>query len=180
MRFLKHLIENPFILFTGLAALVHSTWSLGTLFSGEAPIMGVQWVFWVMPAFFIAFALDVGQISTSAKIRHGGLTWRRGLTFGTFSLAVYYLQFLYIAHHMPALEIAAGISAVHRGAVTVARDLAIWFLPSLLPLSTFLYTLSDDRQTIDEPVLQLEVVAESEEEQEEEVVPLAAGNGVHS
>lgn len=144
MKFLKHLVENPFITFTGLAALVHSTWSLGTLFSGVAPSGYLAWIGWVIPAFFIAFAMDIGQISTSAKIRHQGLTWGRAAAFFTFSIATYYLQFLYIAHHMPALDIAAGISEFHLATVTIARDAAIWTLPTLLPLSTLLYTFSDD------------------------------------
>lgn len=143
-KFLKHLFENPFITFTGLAALVHSTWSLGTIFSGPAPTNDyMNWIAWVLPAFFIAFALDVGQISTSAKIRHFGLSWQRGLAFFVFSVATYYLQFLYIAHHMPALEISAGVSSFHHGAVASLRDAAIWILPLLLPLSTMLYTISD-------------------------------------
>lgn len=149
MKFLKHLIENPFITFTGLAALVHSTWSLGTLFSGVAPDGRLAFAGWVIPAFFIAFAMDIGQISTSAKIRHEGLTWGRTAAFFTFSVATYYLQFLYIAHHMPALQIAAGISEFHLATVTIARDAAIWALPALLPLSTLLYTMSDDNSLDD-------------------------------
>lgn len=144
MKFLRHLFENPFITFTGLAALVHSTWSLGTIFSGAAPSGDwLGWIGWVLPAFFIAFALDVGQISTSAKIRHYGLTWQRGLAFFVFSIATYYLQFLYIAHHMPNLDIAEGVSEFHQWAVITARDAAIWILPLLLPLATMLYTISD-------------------------------------
>lgn len=144
MNFLKHMAENLFITFTGIAALVHSTWSLGTMFSGAAP-EGDYWQLasWLLPAFFVAFALDVGQISTSAAIRHNGLTWRRGLAFFVFAVATYYLQFLYIAHHMPALAISDGVSDFHRMAVQTARDAAIWILPLLLPLSTMLYTISD-------------------------------------
>ncbi len=144
MKFLKHMSENLFITFTGIAALVHSTWSLGTMFSGEAP-QGNWWALagWLLPAFFVAFAMDVGQISTSAAIRHNGLTWQRGLAFFVFAVATYYLQFLYIAHHMPALQIATGVSAWHRWAVETGRDAAIWILPLLLPLSTMLYTISD-------------------------------------
>lgn len=144
MKFLRHMSENLFITFTGIAALVHSTWSLGTMFSGIAP-SGDYWAYaaWVLPAFFVAFAMDVGQISTSAAIRHNGLTWQRGLAFFVFAIATYYLQFLYIAHHMPAMEIAQGVSEFHRWTVVTARDAAIWILPLLLPLSTMLYTISD-------------------------------------
>lgn len=144
MKFLKHMSENLFITFTGIAALVHSTWALGTMFSGEMPL-GDWWAlaWWGVPAFFVAFAMDIGQISTSADIRHKGLTVQRGITFFVFAVATYYLQFLYIAHHMPALEIASGVSDFHRWTVVTARDAAIWILPLLLPLSTMLYTISD-------------------------------------
>lgn len=144
MKFLKHMSENLFITFTGIAALVHSTWALGTMFSGEMPL-GDWWAlaWWGVPAFFVAFAMDIGQISTSADIRHKGLTIQRGITFFVFAVATYYLQFLYIAHHMPALDIASGVSEFHRWTVVTARDAAIWILPLLLPLSTMLYTISD-------------------------------------
>lgn len=144
MNFLKHMTENLFITFTGIAALVHSTWSLGTMFSGVMPESDwVKLAWWGVPAFFVAFAMDIGQISTSADIRHKGLTWQRGLTFFVFAIATYYLQFLYIAHHMPALEIASGVSDFHRWTVVTARDASIWILPLLLPLATMLYTISD-------------------------------------
>lgn len=164
MKFLKHMSENLFITFTGIAALVHSTWSLGTMFSGVAP-SGDWWTYaaWVLPAFFVAFAMDVGQISTSAAIRHNGLTWQRGLAFFVFAIATYYLQFLYIAHHMPLLPIAQGVSEFHQWTVVTARDAAIWILPLLLPLSTMLYTISDgDKKeqaiapTLPEPTIAIE------------------------
>ena len=165
MQFLKHMSENLFITFTGIAALVHSTWSLGTMFSGQAP--NGDWLAlagWLLPAFFVAFAMDVGQISTSASIRHGGLTWQRAIAFLVFAIATYYLQFLYIAHHMPSLQIAAGVSEFHRWAVVTARDAAIWILPLLLPLSTMLYTISDgDKKeqpiapTLPEPTLEVTI-----------------------
>ena len=153
MKILTHMVEQPFVLATGLAALIHSTWSLGTLFAGtEPPQFTIAWFGWVIPALLIAFALDVGQIATSADIRTNGLTLARGVTFSVFSLATWYLQWLYIAHHMPALELAAGIGATHREAATVLRDMAMWFIPALLPLSTMLYTISGHREQAEAPL----------------------------
>jgi hypothetical protein len=156
IKFLKHMGENLFITFTGIAALVHSTWSLGTMFSGNAPQGDwLAWFGWVIPAFFVAFAMDIGQISTSAAIRHNGLTWQRGVTFFVFALATYYLQFLYIAHHLPLLALADGISDTHRELVKTSVDAAIWILPLLLPLSTMLYTISggdSKEQIVDAPL----------------------------
>lgn len=159
MKAIKHMLENPFIAGAGIAALTHSTWSLGTLFSGLMPTVSIDnpitiayWLYWFVPAFLIAFAMDIGQIDTSRKIRHEGLTWQRGVTFFVFAFTTYYLQFLYIAHHMPALIVAAGISDLWRVAVTELCNVAIWLLPAILPLATLLYTLSDDKQEKNEPM----------------------------
>lgn len=141
MKILKHFFQQPFITATGAAALIHSTWALGTLFAGEQP-EGWALLGWLAPALLISFALDVGQIATSAEIREHGLTRTRGVTFIVFSAATYYLQWLYIAHHMPSLALAAGVRETWAGFATVMRDSAVWIIPALLPLSTLLYTFS--------------------------------------
>jgi hypothetical protein len=148
MKFLKHLFEQPFIAATGFAALIHSTWALGTFFAGIEPARWtIDWWGWLLPALLIAFSLDVGQISTSMKIREHGLKWGNALAFVVIALFTYFLQFLHLAHHMPNLPLAAGISESHRWAALWLRDFAIWLIPALLPLSTLLYTFStDDRQ----------------------------------
>lgn len=152
MKFLKHLFENPFISATGAAALVHSTWALATLFAGEQPEGIWHLLGWLLPALLIAFALDVGQIATSAEIREHGLSFARGVTFLVFSGATYYLQWLYIAHHMPALELAPGISEIAHNTAVYMRDAALWLIPALLPLSTLLYTFSGGKRR-NQPVL---------------------------
>jgi len=153
MKSLKHVSEQPFIAATGLAALVHSTWSLAVLFSGHPPqwdptsiVSWAQWVYWLVPALLIAFALDVGQIATSSEIRSGQRTTAKYTTFLVFAFATYYLQWLYIAHHMPSLELGPGVYAdgLAGRVVLLTRNAAIWFIPALLPLSTTMYTLSGD------------------------------------
>jgi len=146
MNIFKHIFEQPFVTATGAAALVHSTWALGTLFSGEQPTDHWALVGWLIPALLIAFALDVGQIVTSAEIRSRGLTWQRTVTFITFAAATYYLQWLYVSYHMPALELAAGVRGEWRGLAALVRDAALWLIPALLPLSTLLYTLSSNQR----------------------------------
>lgn len=151
MNGIKHITEQPFIAATGVAALVHSTWSLAVLFSGEPPAWEptsiaawLRWVYWLVPALLIAFALDVGQIATSSEIRAGERTRSKYITFIVFAAATYYLQWIYIAHHMPALELGAGVyrDGLAGRLVLLTRNAAIWFIPALLPLSTTMYTLS--------------------------------------
>lgn len=153
---MRHFREQPFVMATGLAALIHSAWSLGTLFSGPQPAITAdavlnfgQWVrehalliAWLIPAFAIAFALDVGQISTSHEIRSGDRSVRKYATFVIFAVATYYLQWLYISHHMPQLALGEGVSDAFTQTATHVRDLAVWVIPALLPASTLLYTLS--------------------------------------
>ena len=142
---LKSLWEHKFIAATGVSALIHSTWALGTLFSGEQPSAPLALAGWLIPAFLIAFALDMGQIATSSEIRHEGLTLSRGLTFFVFAAATYYCQWIYMAHHMPALAIAPGVSDLARSTATGMRDAALWVIPAFLPLSTILYTFSNKK-----------------------------------
>ncbi len=157
MKVFSHIFRQPFVVATGFAALVHSTWALGTLFAGQQP-EGWHLVGWLAPALLIAFALDVGQIATSSEIREHGLTLGRGVTFFVFALATYYLQWLYIAHHMPALEIAAGVSDTARATAIYMRDAAIWIIPAFLPLSTVLYTFSGNTAPTASSVVTVEKV----------------------
>lgn len=160
---MKHILQQPFVAATGLAALLHSTWALGTLFAGPQPEAGLTVAFlgWLLPALLIAFALDVGQISTSAEIRRHGMTWARGLTFATFALATYYLQWLYIAHHMPALDLAPGVRPAWAGLALLVRDAALWIIPALLPASTLLYTFSGRQEAQHEAPAQQDAPAPS-------------------
>jgi len=165
-RFWKHTITQPFISATAFAALVHSTWSLGTLFAGQAPRL--QWsllradagaftldvfslAYWLLPALAIAFALDVGQVATAHDIQSGKRNWRKYATFGVFALATYYLQFVYIAHHMPALELGAGVA--YPDVVNAVRNAGLWVIPALLPASTLLYTFSHDANAYTQPTI---------------------------
>jgi len=143
---IKHLLDQPFVFATGLAALIHSTWSLGTLFAGEQPDPETQLIAflgWFIPAVLMSFALDIGQIMTSVAIREKGLTIERGITFFVFAIATFYLQWIYMIHHVPALELTGGVRAEWRDSVIWLRDASIVIIPSLLPLSTLLYTFSD-------------------------------------
>ncbi len=153
-----HLREQPFIVATGVAAFAHSTWTLGTWFAGMQPIVTAnllegglngEWVaqslrlvFWLLPAALIAAALDIGQIATSRDIQRGQRTFAKYATFGVFAVATYYLQWLYLAHHMPVVDLSIGIRSEMLEFAKWMRDVSIWLIPLLLPLSTLLYTFS--------------------------------------
>lgn len=166
---LKSLWEHKFIAATGVSALIHSTWALGTLFAGEQPSAPLALAGWLIPAFLIAFALDMGQIATSSEIRSEGLTVSRGLTFFVFAAATYYCQWIYMAHHMPALAIAPGVSDIARSTATYMRDAALWIIPLFLPLSTILYTFSNkkavSKPTEDAPQIEIRPVEVEREKQ---------------
>jgi len=145
MNALKHTIQQPFISATGLAAFVHSTWALATLFGGDAPEMrlSLQFAYWLIPAMLIAFALDVGQIATSIQIRNGQRNLAKYVTFAVFAIANYFLQWLYMAHHMPELALGDGVRQQWQDMTQLIRDASLWVIPSFLPLATLLYTVSE-------------------------------------
>lgn len=150
---LSHIISNHIFIFaTSLAMLVHSTWTFGTLFSGKQPIVYpsdpstiVAYLFWVTPALLVALAIDVGQIQTSVKLSKAK-KWQQslalGITFVTLALAGYYLQWYHLAHHIPALEFGTGLTPEVKASLGGLKDIAIFIIPALLPLSTILYTMS--------------------------------------
>ncbi len=144
MNILEHIKQQPFVIASGAAALIHSTWALCTLSAGVEPTtqFGAQWFAWVLPGFLVAFALDVGQIATSADIIGGQRSRAKLCTFFVFAAATYFLQWLYIAHHMPAVDLAAGVRVAWLPVAGFIRDASLWVLPLFMPLSTLLYTFS--------------------------------------
>lgn len=157
-NFLKHhVFKQLFVFFTGLAALLHSTWSIGTLFSGVQPEPtidllnrfpeAVQFLGWIVPAFLIALSLDIGQVKTAAEIKDGQRHKSKLVTFAVFAVATYYLQWFYLTEHTPTLAASNGIREEWRWTVQLLRDLSLWIIPLLLPLSTIMYTFSD-RETV--------------------------------
>lgn len=143
-QILKHIVSQPFIASTAFAALLHSTWSLGTLFAGVQPSAGFNFEFigWLTPALLIAFSLDIGLLATAGEIRAGQRTRAKYLTFAILALAMFYCQWVYLIAHTPALALAPGVSPTWAGIALTLRDAAIWIIPALLPLSTLLYTFS--------------------------------------
>lgn len=129
-------IEEAFIVFTALAALLHST-TVWRAFSGD-DTSALSVVF----AFLMALALDIGQIVTAYLIRRGYRHWMMYVLFGSISLMTFYLQLLYAITHLPMLPIAAGVRDDWRYAAQLFLDARLFVLPLVLPATTFLYTFA--------------------------------------
>lgn len=135
------LLRHIFVLSTGFAALLHSTWSLATLFNGLEPQQGTQaWWAWAIPAFAIAFSIDAGQIAISVELRSGERTRWKYIAFCILASATYFLQWMYLIAHVPLIQLGTGVALQHATLVSAIRDFAIWIVPGLLPISTVLYT----------------------------------------
>lgn len=141
--FMQSTFAHIFILTAAFAALVHSTWSLATAFGGLEPQQLTQeWWAWLLPGFALAFTIDVGQVATSALIQRGNRSRALYATFAVFAGFTFYLQWLYIATHLPVLPLSKAINPAMQDFATGFRYLMPWILPALLPTSTFLYTFS--------------------------------------
>lgn len=140
-------IFELFIIGTGIAAFIHSTWAVATYFGGPEPDPStLHWWGWMLMGGLVAFAMDVGQVATSAFIRAGHNARGYKITFAVFALATYFTQFLYVIAHVPSVQLAAGVAEQYRPIAGAIRDAAIFIFPALLPVSTFLYTFSQNAQ----------------------------------
>lgn len=149
MKSIERFGLHGFILAVAVAMFIHSTWSINTIFGGLSPALEtdpVRYILWVVPGMLLAFAIDIGQISTSIRITQAHTTSQRiglGITFLILALAGYYLQWFHLAHHMPKLAFGEGLSTATRESVIAWRDAALFIIPALLPVSMVLYTLSN-------------------------------------
>lgn len=158
MKALKHLSEQPFVVIVGIAALIHSTWTVATFSGGTGPtvdsfVTGLSWLWWILPGFLTAFALEVGQVVTARQIQRGiGRKVHLGnflfnvktLTFVVLSAATYLLQLTYLLHHYPDLPISAGLSAASRNAASFVMEIIVWAMPLLLPAAMLMFTAGDE------------------------------------
>jgi hypothetical protein len=155
-RILKHALEMPFVTAVSIAALLHSSWSLSTYFTGSEPTpqFTTLWFAWVLPGALIGIAIDIGILSIAIELKHGQRSRAKLAAFFVLSAAMFYLQFLYLAAHTPLVPIAPGVSAGWLTVATTLRDLSVWVIPALLPLACLLYAFSDRKNDKQEPARQ--------------------------
>jgi hypothetical protein len=144
-RILGHILDMPFVTAVSIAALLHSTWSLSTYFTGAEPTPQFTplWFGWLIPGALIGIAIDIGILSIAIELKHGQRGKAKLAAFFVLSTAMFYLQFLYLAAHTPLVPIAPGVSAGWLTVATTLRDLSVWVIPALLPLACLLYAFSD-------------------------------------
>lgn len=135
--------RHAFVIATGFAALVHSTWTLATIFNGPEPaVIDIHWIMWVLAAFLFAFAIDVGQIAISIELRAGERTRAKFVAFAVLAGLTYFFQWWYVAMHLPNVPLSTGVRADWVPFATSLRDAALWIVPGALPLATTIYTFS--------------------------------------
>lgn len=171
MKAIKGLPEHTFVTIVGIAAFIHSTWTVATFSGGVAPeVIGgepgkliltiLSWLWWVLPGALAAFALEVGQVVTARQIQRGVgrrltlIRWSmnvKTLTFVILSAATYLLQLAYLLHHYPLSPISAGIPVDDVPAANMVMRIIIWGMPLLLPISMLLFTAGDEVHLPDQP-----------------------------
>ena len=142
----RHVFAQPFLVAVSLAAAIHSSWSFSTLFTGlePHPQFSSAWFAWIVPGVMLAFSVDIGLLSLANQIRLGQRTRGRLLAFAVLCGAMGFLQFLYIAAHMPEVHLGAGVRGDWVGLVSLLRDASIWVLPLLLPTALILFAFSEN------------------------------------
>lgn len=145
MKAIRHVFRQPFLVAVSLAALVHSAWAFSTLFTGLEPMpqFSGAWFAWMIPGLLLAFAVDIGLLSLANQIRMGQRSRGKLAAFFVLCIAMGFMQFLYIMHHVPEVSLGAGVRAEWVGLVSLLRDFSIWILPCLMPTALCLFAFSD-------------------------------------
>jgi len=139
----RHIAEMPFVSAVAVGALIHSSWSLSTYFTGhEPPQFTWQWLAWIVPGALIGFAIDIGIVSVAFELKHGARQRSKFAAFFVLSATMYLLQTLYLLAHTPFVPLAEGVSVNWTPIATAIRDAAIWLVPLMLPGACLLYTFS--------------------------------------
>ncbi len=159
MSIKNHILKGGFVLATSVAAFFHTVWVLGTLMSGEQPlppndlltpegaVFAVKTLAWHTPAALIALAIDIGFVDTSRRIERILHSGRKAgfmlyVTFGVLALTMYFLQFIYMAVHVPMVSLGDGVSLSLKQQLKGLFDIAVFVIPALLPIAITLYTFA--------------------------------------
>lgn len=147
-----HLKDQPFVTAAALAALVHSCWTFSVFFAGDPPTGdNLAYAGWLIPGVLLAFAIDVGLLTVSARLKKHGPSLAKLITFGFLSLFMGYAQFLFSISHAPHIPISAGVRAEWISFVEFLRDLSIFVLPLMLPIAITLHSLDREKETVTTP-----------------------------
>lgn len=135
-----------FIVFTAVAAFVHSSWVLSTMFGGVEPtydpwILGEHFK-WAVSGWLIAFSLDFGMMTISHDIQEGNGNGWKWVAFFILSFFTYILQLSFMAIHKPPMQLSDGVDPYIGHAAKVVLDYGLYIFPAMLPSSTAIYTLA--------------------------------------
>jgi len=147
MGIIKTVRSHLFLASVSMAAIVHSSWSFSTFFSGvePQPQFTPRWFAWLLPGLLLAFSVDIGLLSMASEIRAGDRAKGRLAAFAVLCIAMMFLQFLYIITHIPKVELGEGVRAEWVWTITLFRDACVWVFPFLLPLALGLFTFPKKR-----------------------------------
>ena len=147
-QWLRHIAAQPFLVAVSIAAIWHSSWSFATTFAGSDPGANAEpfvRIAWFLPGLLLASSIDIGLLVMANQVRRGEGTIAKMLAFAVLCVAMMYAQFLYISVHIPLMTLAPGVRAEWKEQVQWLRDVGIFALPALLPVSMLLHAFSDAR-----------------------------------
>lgn len=152
----KSWIHHIFSIAVSAYAIFHTVGAIGMFLGGSgldftSPGRALDTLYIYGTALFFAVSLDVGQVSTSFKIRrfhrNGIRPYGSYITFAVLGLAMAYLQWFYLVHTMPELQIGSGVRSNWINDATWLRDAVLYIFPTLLPVTLLLYTFSGDEES---------------------------------
>jgi hypothetical protein len=151
-------LSHLFVILIALAQLPHSVWVFSTLFGSVQPEFSLYelpeqsayfnlldlgtWLVWAGKALLIPIALDVGLIVIAKAIRtEQNPPQSLYKAFGFLAFSVYIIQFYFLIHHAPDLQLSAGATPIQM--LENGLDIVWLFLfPAFMPVPTMFYTFA--------------------------------------
>lgn len=136
--------DHGFVILLSVAAIVHSAWSINSVFSGHepTPMYSSDWWGWYLPGFLMALTIDVGLIQFIFKLQRGARD--RALIVGYLLLCALmaFGQFIYVASHMADIVPSAGVASYDLTLTNALIKAALYVYPLALPVVSAIYAFS--------------------------------------
>lgn len=173
---IKHIRETSiFVLAVSLAAVAHSSWTFSTILGGDEPTALGERIPWILIGLCLAFSLDIGLLALSGEIRHGKRSAGRFVAFVVLAAAMAYLQTVFCLTHAPVLTLSRAVRADWINGAQMILDLAVFVIPTLLPVSLILHTFSGEKAAQTEsatPSNALAVIPQPDAERREDEITI--------
>ena len=136
--------DHGFVILLSVAAIVHSAWSINSVFNGAepTPMYSEHWWGWYIPGLLMAITIDVGLVQFVFKLQAGERSAALIIAYLVLCGLMAFGQFIYVASHMADIQPSAGVAIYDLQLTNMLIKLALYVYPLALPVVSAIYAFS--------------------------------------